>query len=228
MVTKKYVRIAILLACGVVLALGTNGCKKKPEPGKKTAPVPGVSTPKKGTPDVSVSKKGAPGVSIPKKGAVEGPGKTLVIEPLVGIGKANFGMKVKQMKQILGEPQRTIVPLYEYRDSGFTILAIKDNAITMITCGDKRRTDSPLIKKCSVRTSKGIGIGSSKEDIISAYGQPSSTKQMPGEGNAIMLTYNQLNSDFLLRNDKVTYMMFRAKEFAAVRGRARPPRPVSR
>ena len=54
-------------------------------------------------------------------------------------------------------------------------------------------------------------MGSSKKDIIKAYGEPSSAQ--PTRDNAVMLSYDQLNSDFMLRDDKVTYMVFRAETF---------------
>ncbi|MHC4463801.1 MAG: hypothetical protein ACYS30_20570 [Planctomycetota bacterium] len=237
MVTKKYVRIVILLACGIALTLASSGCKKKDEgQAKKTAPDKGPAVtapdrePKVATPDRE-PKVATPGKE-PGKTFPDRPKKALVMQPLVGIGKVRFGMTIEQMKEILGEPVRSRGIIQEYRDLGFAILTIKENTVTMIACGDRRRADSPLIKSCTVRTKKGIGMGSGKEDVIKAYGQPSSTQQIPGPGgdDAVVLRYDALNSEFQLRSGKVTYMMFRAEGFAAQprRGRPRPPRPPSR
>ena len=204
MVTRKCVTIAILLACGIALVFASSGCKKKEEePAEPKVTVPGTE------PKVTV-----PGTE--PKVTAPGPAKTFVVEPLVGIDKVRFGMTVEQMKEILGEPQRSKGVLQEYRDFGFAIMTLKNNTVTMIACGDRRRPDSPLVKKCSVRTSKGIGMGSSEKDVISAYGQASSTQQLPGlpgQGNAVMLRYDQLSSEFLLMDGKVVYMMFRAEGF---------------
>lgn len=207
MVTKKYVRIVILLACGIALVLASSSCKKKEEPGTGKEP----NIPPKPGPIVDIPPDKEPAIDIPSKpGPTERPAKAFVIEPLVGIDKVRFGMSVEQMKEILGEPYRVRGPLYEYRDSGFAVFAV-NNTVTMIACGDRRLSDSALIKRCKSRTNKGIGIGSSQEDIIKAYGQPSSTQQLPGEGSAVMLRYDQISSEFLLRSDKVIYMMFRAE-----------------
>ena len=234
MVTRKNVRILILLACGIALVLASTGCKKKTdeEGTKETAPgaEPGVEVP--GTePRVEVPGT-EPGVEVPgtEPGVVapDRPKKALVVEPLVGIDKVRFGMTIEQMKNILGEPVRSRGIVHEYRDLGFAILAIKDSTVTIIACGDRRRADSPLVKNCRVRTKKGIGMGSSKEAVIKAYGQPSSTQAVPGDDSAVTLRYDQLNSEFQLRNGKVTHMMFRAEGFAAMTGRPAMPRPRSR
>jgi hypothetical protein len=235
MVTRKYVRIVILLACGIALTLASSSCKKKDEEGaKKKAPEkgPAVTAPGRG-PEVTAPGR-EPEVTAPGRGpevtAPDRPKKALVVEPLVGIDKLRFGMTMEQMKEILGEPVRSRGIVHEYRDLGFAVLTIKDNTVTMIACGDRRSAASALIKNCTVRTKKGIGMGSSKEDVIKAYGQPSSTQELsgPGEGGAVVLRYDQLNSEFQLRNDTVTYMMFRAKGFAAMPGRGRPRRPRTR
>ena len=218
MVTRKYVRIVILLACGIALVLASSGCKKKAE--EKKGEELTVETPAKGEPTVETATKREPTVDIlVQKGIAQRAGKTFVVEPLVGIDKVRFGMTVEEMKKILAEPQGTRGPVHEYRDAGFAIFTIKDNTVTMIVCGDRRSADSPLVKNCRCRTKKGIGIGSSKEDIIKAYGEPSLTQ--PTRDNAVMLRYDQLNSEFMLRDDKVTYMMFRAETFRF----PRMPRP---
>ena len=237
MVTKKYVRIVILLACGIALTLALSSCKKKDEgQAKKTAPDTGPAVTAPGTEPGPTTPRTEPGPTVvtpPEKTYPDRPKKALVMQPLVGIGKVRFGMTIEQMKEILGEPVRSRGIVQEYRDLGFAILTIKENTVTMIACGDRRRADSPLVKSCMVRTKKGIGMGSSKEDVIKAYGQPSSTLPLPGPGgdDAVVLRYDALNSEFQLRSDKVTYMMFRAEGFAAPSGRRgmpRPPRPRSR
>ena len=228
MVTRKYVRIVILLACGIALVLASSGCKKKAEEAKGKGPTvetpgekgPTVETPGEKGPTVETPGEKGPTVNtLVQKGIAQRTGKTFVVEPLVGIDKVRFGMTVEEMKNILGEPQATRGPIHEYIDVGLAILTIGDNTVTMITCGDRRGADLPLVKNCRCRTKKGIRMGSSKEDIIKAYGEPSLTQ--PTRDNAVMLSYDQLNSDFMLRDDKVTYMVFKAETFRF----PRMPRP---
>ncbi|MHC4336812.1 MAG: hypothetical protein ACYSTG_02530, partial [Planctomycetota bacterium] len=213
-----YVRIVILLACGIALVLASSGCKKKEDTGTVKEPNippkidPGSQVPPKVDPGSRVPPKVDPAAAaLVKKGIAQRTGKTFVVEPLVGIDKVRFGMTVEEMKKILAEPQNTRGIIHEYRDVGLAILTLRNNTVTMITCGDRRGADSPLVKDCRCRTKKGIRIGSSKEDIIKAYGEPSLTQQT--RDNAVTLSYDQLNSDFMLRDDKVTYMVFRAETF---------------
>lgn len=229
MVARKYVRIVILLACGIALVLASSSCKKKEEPTGKEPNIPPkaespIDIPRDEGPAIDIPIEPEPSVTPTPK-----PGKAFVIEPLVGIDKVRFDMTVEQMKQILGEPVQIRGPVHEYLDSGLAIFAMND-AVTMIVCGDRRSADSPRIRNCKSRTKKGIGMGSSREDIILAYGQPSSTEsvQMRIGGSAVTLRYDSLNSQFMLINDKVFYMSFAAKGSLIGAGRPRRPRPRSR
>jgi hypothetical protein len=241
MVTRKNVRILILLACGIALVLASSGCKKKEDvskpndvdvpgakdPGADIPPDkgPGADVPPDKGPGADVPPDKGPGADVPPdKGPT--PGKVYVVEPLVGIDKVRFGMTVEQMKEVLGEPQMARPPLQEYQDAGFAIFALRD-AVEMIACGHMRNPDAELVRNCKVRTNKGIGMGSSREDIILAYGQPSSTesKQLRIGGSAVALRYDSLNSQFMLMNDKVFYMSFAAEGSLIGAERPRPPRP---
>jgi len=133
---------------------------------------------------------------------------SFVIKPLGGIGKVRFGMTIEQAKQILGEPQRMTGRACEYLNSGFAIVPERDGTVAAIMCGDASVPDSPLIKNCKCRTDKGIGMGSSRQDVVSAYGQPSSAQQFPGIDGLVMLRYDKLNANFLLRDNKVVAMAF--------------------
>ncbi|GAH89330.1 unnamed protein product, partial [marine sediment metagenome] len=148
MVTRKCVTIVILLACGIALVLASSSCKKKEEKGGAKEPI--ISEGPK-EPIISEEPKEPVISEGPKEPVSKGPAKAFVIEPLVGIDKVRFGMSVEQMKEILGEPYRVRGPLYEYRDSGFAVFAV-NNTVTMIACGDRRSSDSALIKRCKSRT----------------------------------------------------------------------------
>jgi hypothetical protein len=205
MVTRKNVRILILLACGIALVLASSGCKKKEDVGKPND----VDVAGPEDPCVGVGPSEDPtGGSPPPPPPPPPPAKVYILEPLVGIDKVAFGMTVDQMKQVLGEPQRTRVPWQEYLDDGFAIFAMND-AVEMIVCGHRRDPDAGRVKNCKVRTKKGIGMGSSNDDIIQAYGAPDVTERT--NSGAIKLTYGSLMSEFLLMNDKVFYMSFTAK-----------------
>ena len=207
MVTRKNVRILILLACGVALVLASSGCKKKEDVGKPNDVdiVPSEDPCVGGTSSEDTTGGAPPPPPPPPPPA---PAKVYTLEPLVGIDKVAFGMTVDQMKEVLGEPQRTRVPWQEYIDDGFAIFAMND-AVEMIVCGHRRDPNAGRVKNCKVRTKKGIGMGSSSDDIVQAYGAPDLTERTPD--GAIKLKYGSLMSEFMLMNDKVFYMSFTAK-----------------
>jgi hypothetical protein len=132
-----------------------------------------------------------------------------IIEPTVDIGGVRFGMTAEQMKEILGPPDDKTGCAYQYFNGGFLIITAADDTVDTVICGALYAPDSPLIKNCKYRTSKDIGMGSGKQDIISAYGQPSSTRQHLDGSNSVTLGYENISAKFTLTDDKVVQMVFR-------------------
>jgi hypothetical protein len=205
MVTRKNVRILILLACGIALVLASSGCKKKEDVSEPNdVDVVGPKDPCVG----GTLSQDPPPPGDPPPPPPPPPAKVYLVEPLVGIDKVAFGMTVDQMKEVLGEPKRIRTPWQEYLDDGFSIFAM-NAGVEMIVCGHRLDPNAGRVKNCKVRTKKGIGMGSASDDIIEAYGAPGSTERTTS--GAIKLTYGSLKSEFLLMNDKVFYMSFTAK-----------------
>ena len=132
-----------------------------------------------------------------------------IIEPTVDIGGVRFGMTADRMKEILGPPDNKTGCAYQYFNCGFVIITAADDTVDTVICGTLYAPDSPLIKNCKYRTSRNIGMGSSKQDIISAYGQPSSTRQHLDGSNSVTLEYEHISAKFTLTDDKVVHMVFR-------------------
>ena len=148
-----------------------------------------------------------PAKSITQPGPSAG---KFIIEPAVDIGGVRFGMTAEQMKEILGPPDNTTGCAYQYFNGGFLIITASDNTVDTVICGVLYAPDSPLIKNSKYRTSKDIGMGSGKQDIISAYGQPSSTRQHLDGSNSVTLEYEHISAKFTLTDDKVVQMIFRS------------------
>ena len=110
------------------------------------------------------------------------------------------------MENILGKPERTIGGANEYLSKGMAVLSSRDSAVGGIMFGDMNNSNSPLVKACKYKTESGIGMGSSLDDLVKAYGEPSSVNPM---GKGKMMSYNQLGATFALQNDKVIHMSFR-------------------
>ena len=145
------------------------------------------------------------------------PPEVFIIEPGVGMGPIRFGRSIDMASQVLGRPDKVTGNANEYRRLGLAIGMSSRANVTSIACGDAGLPNSPLIKNCKCRTDEGVGMGSSRQDVVSAYGRPSSVEEFIGMGNLVMLKYDNINAGFVLRDDKLVHMTFR-----------KPRRPISR
>ena len=123
-----------------------------------------------------------------------------LIEPGVGIGEVKFGMSVKEVKEILGKPDQESDYFLVFNRFGLSI-ETENGVVNGILCMDA--TDSvPDMKACEARTKEGIGIGSTKEEVLAAYGEPTLSEPL-------RLKYEQLGACFLLSEEsKVNNMLF--------------------
>ena len=119
------------------------------------------------------------------------------IEPGIGIGKVAFGMTAKEVQSVLGKPDYTDENCISYDGLGLSIYIFR-GFVKGITCigisGD------PDVKPCTARTSKGIGIGSTREQIIEAYGKPTSDDRN-------ILKYESIGATFMVSEDGMTETM---------------------
>jgi hypothetical protein len=72
--------------------------------------------------------------------------------------------------------------------------------VLVIFCGDSM-LKSPGVKKFKGRTKEGIGMESSRADVINAFGQPTTVK--PWEPGQEQLEYKTLGLTFTLEAGKV-------------------------
>ncbi len=130
----------------------------------------------------------------------------------IGIGKLRFGMSIDEMKAILGEPQRTTgYAAYEYLDQGFAVVAARnDPTVLRILCGAMAESGNMLVERFKYRTAEGIGMRSSKGEIVKAYGPPDEERHVDeGDLNIIELNYKVLGAVLVLRDDQVVYITLR-------------------
>ncbi|MHC4265320.1 MAG: hypothetical protein ACYSUK_05225 [Planctomycetota bacterium] len=132
-------------------------------------------------------------------------------EPIVDVNGLLFGMTEETMTEILGPPKSTTGNVYYYFDTGLTIATTRNGQVDQIICGSVN-PQSPLVSVCNYKTRDNVGIGSTRQELIEAYGQPSSVVNNPLGENAVMLEYENINARFTLVNDKIVQMIFRAPE----------------
>lgn len=152
-------KILLVLSIFVFAVFFCTGCKKT---NNEITP-----TPEKAPEDTKiVSDKGS-----------EKPAEDLLIRPTIGVGKIKIGMTVKQMENILGKPDIAATGIsYMYRDLGIEIVAKDSVTINAIVCGNPSGRTMAIVKAqekaCKFKTIEGIGIGSTEEQVIKAFGQP--------------------------------------------------------
>jgi len=124
------------------------------------------------------------------------------IEPGVGIGKVKFGMRSKEVRNILGKPDFEMrgaqtTECLVYNKLGLNISIFKDGVDTITCIGV---SGDPDVKPCTARTSRDIGIGSTREQIIEAYGEPTSDERN-------IIKYGSIRTTFMVSEDGVTETM---------------------
>ena len=119
-------------------------------------------------------------------------------------------MNRKHTEVMLGKPERLMGDrVYEYLSHGMSVVFASDQAMGVyaLLFGDMVVPGNPLVRDCKYKTIKGVGMNSTREDILRAYGPPSSISK-PG-ASMERLAYDKLQAFFTLRNDRVVHMEFR-------------------
>lgn len=120
-----------------------------------------------------------------KSGAQEQAQKGMVIVPRQSVGPVVNGMTTNEVEAILGKPDkwRGTTMVYESR-YGISVTQSSGGAMAVL-CGDQKfgygltklndqNLGFPGVTKFNGHTKEGIGIGSSKDDLLRALGPASS------------------------------------------------------
>jgi hypothetical protein len=116
-------------------------------------------------------------------------------------------MRTEDVIKQLGEPQRRTANAIEYTSMGFAVMPGPNAIVQVVMCGDVTGLNGPLVKAFTGHTKEGIGLGSRREDLLKAYGEPTSAEKL--RGNAESLRYDPLGITFTLESGKVYHMIVR-------------------
>lgn len=142
----------------------------------------------------------------------------MLIEPGKSVGPVNAGMTVKEVIAKLGEPQFRTGNALEYKKQGFAVMPDADGIVQVVMCGDVMGLNGPLIKNFTGRTKEGIGLLSTREEVLKTFGRPTKAETHPGGRES--LEYVELGITFSLESGKVHHMIVRLGE------QFRPPAAV--
>lgn len=130
-------------------------------------------------------------------------GEPVAIEPGVAVGSVHSGMTTQQVIAELGQPDPTNYffdtnyyggPALEYSHLGLIVAPDKGGVVNRVT----------ITHPFAGRSKDGIGIGSSRAEVIRAYGAPTITR--PGTAGYEFLRYGKLGLIFQLHDGKVDMM----------------------
>jgi hypothetical protein len=147
-------------------------------------------------------------VSCGKKADEDEAREELIIEPVVGIGEVQFGMSKDEIIEHFGQPdkvhtQKKGTKLNYVASKGLGFEVDTELGLQKIQCwSESWPTQLPfVVTTCSGITKEGIGIGSTKEEIVAAYGQPDRTSTDSNKGVIEGLDYDELRINFAVWQD---------------------------
>ena len=136
----------------------------------------------------------------------------MLITPLVGIGPVKFGMTFDEVKQVTGEPDfMTGGRCPQYRQ-GFSLVPRRgEEKVAVIMAGGSCKGDDLLVAAFKGATKEGIGMNSTRKEIISAFGQPASVRdgRQDGDPEVEYLEYDKLGMNLILRKGKLVHFALR-------------------
>jgi hypothetical protein len=150
---------------------------------------------------------------------IAGTNSTLLIEPNIAVGPVRAGMSVAQVITELGAPQRRTSNSLEYTHLGLAVMPGADDKVQVVMCGDVTGVNGPFAKAFTGRTKEGIGMYSTREEILRVFGEPTADEKM--RGGLESLQYEALGMTYTLEAGKVHHIIVR------LRGAQQPNRTVT-
>ncbi len=134
----------------------------------------------------------------------------MVIEPRVAVGKIRAGMTLQQVVAELGEPGRRTATALEYPRLGLAVMPGAEGVVQVVMCGDVTGIKGPFVAAFKGRTREGLGMNSTRDEVIKALGDPPQNEKM--KLGLESLGYPALGLTFTLDGGKVHHMIVRLGE----------------
>ena len=128
------------------------------------------------------------------------------IEPGVGVGKVRAGMSMDEVIAQLGKPDGKPGDRHlEYRRLGFAVGFGRDGGANLVMCGNSSGVNDSLAKAFTGRTKEGVGLGSSRAEVVKAFDEPSGVEKGPDGRES--LKYRPLGLTFSLLEGRVYHII---------------------
>ena len=147
-----------------------------------------------------------------------------LIIPGLRIGRWTLEMTIDDLVRVNGQGG-TVALSHPAYVGAFTVVSWPTSPLAAFT-KDRRRIEALSVEAGAFRTDKGIGIGSSRANVIAAYGNSTATVAISSTTG--VLVYDEIGASFSVENDRVNRIwIFRARTGASIwRYQATAPAPV--
>ena len=126
------------------------------------------------------------------------------IKPGVGVGPITLGMKMDEVENHLGKPDRTSGRALEYLNEGMAIVPTRaGDAVGGIRMGDAQ--GGKLARAFKGKTREGIGMGSTKSEVLATFGKPDNTKEQDGV-EALTYDSGRSRSVYTFKDSKLVHI----------------------
>jgi len=179
MAGNKYSKKAFIILCAAIVVFTLAGCKKE--------------TPAPDSEDETAAS--------PSEDPVVEPSEELVIELGVGVGPVRLGMSKEELIENFGEPDKFTAngQGLDYKSSRGLLFGVNPTAgINLIKCYSKEYPTSSHVT--TFRTTKGVAMGASRNQITAVYGEPDRTAS---KDPFTILYYDNLRSEMIITNDRL-------------------------
>ncbi|HWV99252.1 MAG TPA: hypothetical protein VNZ64_06105 [Candidatus Acidoferrum sp.] len=139
----------------------------------------------------------------------DGTNAAMLIEPNLTVGKIHAGMTKEQVIAELGQPGRQTANALEYPRLGLAVMPSPDGVVHVVMCGDVTGLNGPFVKAFTGRTKEGVGMTSSRDEVLKAYGEPTGDEKM--RFGLESMNYPSLGFTFTLEAGKVHHIIVRLR-----------------
>jgi hypothetical protein len=138
-----------------------------------------------------------------------GTNSVMLIEPNLSVGKIRAGMSLDQVVSELGQPGRRTANSLEYPQLGLAVMPGPDGVVQVVMCGDVTGLNGPFVKAFTGRTKEGIGMTSTRDEVLKAYGEPTGDEKM--RFGLESMNFPSLGMTFTLEAGKVHHIIVRLR-----------------
>lgn len=129
----------------------------------------------------------------------------MLIVPQQSVGPVDKGMTTNEVEAVLGKPDKWAGKMMVYDKHYGMSVAQSERGVVSILCGDGELTN-PGVKKFKGRTKEGVGMGSTRADVVKAFGEPALHLSVNGNVHKEKFLYQKLGLTFTLEANKVIHI----------------------